>query len=236
MSGTNITVQEGWVHVTHRSFTSTSKEGKSFSVPAAALIGVSAPMKSYPHFIVLHLDGIPHPLPDYKGLNLDMYAMEVKKRQVPELLAEIRSAIDTYAGTPVPASWQPVPQPEDVMEHILRAETVLVSVATALGGSGTVETGGGKESAQVTGMLPPVWGQQLQQESRLQAGVPANPFATAAPAAPEPTAAEVVGDAPGKVSDAGPVMDQLQRLVDMHTQGYLTDQEFMAAKAKLLGL
>lgn len=115
-------------------------------------------MKSYPHFIVLHLDGIPHPLPDYKGLNLDMYAMEVKKRQVPELLAEIRSAIDTYAGTPVPASWQPVPQPEDVMEHILRAETVLVSVATALGGSGTVETGGGKESAQVTGMLPPVWG------------------------------------------------------------------------------
>lgn len=236
MSGTSITVRDGWVHVTHRSFTSPSKEGKSFSVPAAALTGVSAPMRSYPHFIVLHLEGIPHPLPEYKGLDLDMYAMEVKKRQVPGLLAEIGAAIDSYAGTPVPASWRPVPQPEDAMEHILSEEVVLVSATTAFGVSGTAVAGGNHAAAQVAGMQPPVWARQVQQEPQSQMGVPANPFASAAPVVPEPTAAESVESGPEQVHDADPVMDQLQRLVDMHTQGYLTDQEFMAAKAKLLGL
>ena len=41
---------------------------------------------------------------------------------------------------------------------------------------------------------------------------------------------------PQQAAPAGPSMlDQLNQLTDLHTQGALTDEEFAAAKAKLLG-
>ena len=41
---------------------------------------------------------------------------------------------------------------------------------------------------------------------------------------------------PPAPSAAESQMDDLQRLADLHSQGVLTDEEFAAAKAKVLGL
>lgn len=41
--------------------------------------------------------------------------------------------------------------------------------------------------------------------------------------------------APAAAGGGGDLMGQLQQLADLHTQGILSDQEFAAAKAKLLG-
>lgn len=65
----------------------------------------------------------------------------------------------------------------------------------------------------------------------------AYPGASAGPgaAAAGDTAAQA---APGQEKDAGastPVSDQLNQLMVMHDQGVLTDEEFAAAKAKVLG-
>lgn len=40
--------------------------------------------------------------------------------------------------------------------------------------------------------------------------------------------------APASAAPAGDLMDQLQKLGDLHQQGILTDEEFAAQKAKLL--
>jgi membrane protease subunit (stomatin/prohibitin family) len=50
--------------------------------------------------------------------------------------------------------------------------------------------------------------------------------AAAAPAAPAPAAAPAVD----------PTMAELQNLANLHTQGILSDEEFAAAKAKVLGI
>jgi len=68
---------------------------------------------------------------------------------------------------------------------------------------------------------------QLEQQ-QYQQQQPPQQQAYAAPAAPpEPPAAS-----------AGPasVSDQLNQLMELHNQGMLTDEEFSAAKAKVLGI
>lgn len=67
-----------------------------------------------------------------------------------------------------------------------------------------------------------------QQQAQMQAAAQqaAAQQAAAQQAAPPPAAAA----APG-----GDLMAQLQQLATMHTQGLLSDEEFAAAKAKLLG-
>jgi hypothetical protein len=65
--------------------------------------------------------------------------------------------------------------------------------------------------------------QQQRAEQRAQ-----EQAAAAAPAAPEPPAAP----APPAADD---LTSQLQRLGDLHAAGTLTDDEFTAAKARLLG-
>ena len=52
----------------------------------------------------------------------------------------------------------------------------------------------------------------------------------AAPAAPPPAAAPAAAPAAG-----GSIVDQLKELTDMKASGALSDQEFEAAKARLLG-
>ncbi len=64
-----------------------------------------------------------------------------------------------------------------------------------------------------------------QQQAQMQAAAQ-QAAAQQAAAAPPPAAAA----APG-----GDLMAQLQQLATMHTQGLLSDEEFAAAKAKLLG-
>ena len=55
----------------------------------------------------------------------------------------------------------------------------------------------------------------------------------AAAAAPAP--APVAAPAPAPVAPAGIDVEQLKQLGDLHTAGILTDEEFAAQKAKLLG-
>ena len=70
--------------------------------------------------------------------------------------------------------------------------------------------------------------QQQQQQAGLCPPSRAMPPASSPRLAPPPPQA-----APQPAS--GDLVSQLQRLGDLHTQGAITDEEFTAAKAKLLG-
>ena len=76
-------------------------------------------------------------------------------------------------------------------------------------------------------------GAQQQAAADQQAEQAAEQQAAAAAAAPAPVAA--VAPAPAPVAPAGIDMEQLKQLGDLHTAGILTDEEFAAQKAKLLG-
>jgi hypothetical protein len=67
--------------------------------------------------------------------------------------------------------------------------------------------------------------QQQRAQQRAAEQQPAAPAEPAAPAAPEPPAAPAADD----------LVSQLARLGDLHTAGTLTDDEFAAAKASLIG-
>ena len=70
--------------------------------------------------------------------------------------------------------------------------------------------------------------QQAEYEQQLAAQAPAEPqvvYVQAPEAAPAPAAP----------ASAGIDMEQLKQLGDLHAAGVLTDEEFAAAKAKLLG-
>ena len=70
-----------------------------------------------------------------------------------------------------------------------------------------------------------------QQERAQQRSAEQQPVETAAPAAPAPPPAPEAPAAPA----ADDLTTQLQRLGDLHASGTLTDDEFTAAKARLLG-
>jgi hypothetical protein len=84
---------------------------------------------------------------------------------------------------------------------------------------------------------------QGQPTSDLEAGqVPAQPTAGQFQAAPETAPPGSPGPGGGTTGEQGshagdtvPVLDQLSQLTAMHDQGALTDEEFAAAKAKVLG-
>ena len=68
--------------------------------------------------------------------------------------------------------------------------------------------------------------QQYQQQPQYQQGPPPDQYAQQQYAPPQQAAPP----------DAGPSMaDQLQQIATLHQQGVLSDDEFAAAKAKLLG-
>jgi hypothetical protein len=58
---------------------------------------------------------------------------------------------------------------------------------------------------------------------------------TAPPPAAPTAAAGYPGTGPAAGSSAASLSDQLNQLMSLHSQGMLTDAEFSAAKAKLLG-
>lgn len=68
--------------------------------------------------------------------------------------------------------------------------------------------------------------EQSQQAQQAQQAPP--------PQAPAPQAAPAPAPAAGGISDEA--LDQLQKLSALHSAGALTDEEFAAAKAKILGL
>jgi multidrug resistance efflux pump len=97
-----------------------------------------------------------------------------------------------------------------------------IARAAVIGGAGYMA---GKSRAK---------GQAAEQEQNQQiAELQAQQAQQAAAAQPQaPVAAPVAGPAP----DADPTTAELQRLAGLHTQGILTDEEFAAAKAKVLGI
>ena len=70
-----------------------------------------------------------------------------------------------------------------------------------------------------------------QQERAQQRQAEQQPEPAAAPAAPAPPPAPAAPAAP----EADDLVTQLHRLGDLHAAGTLTDDEFAAAKARLLG-
>ena len=79
--------------------------------------------------------------------------------------------------------------------------------------------------------------QQKQQAGAAQAQAAAEQQAAQAapPPPPPPPAPAVPQDAP-PAAGPGDLMDQLERLANLKTSGLLSDEEFSAAKAQLLGL
>ena len=79
--------------------------------------------------------------------------------------------------------------------------------------------------------------QQKQQAGAAQAQAAAQQEAAqAAQAAPPPPPAPAVPQDAPPAAGSGDLMDQLERLGNLKTSGLLSDEEFSAAKAQLLGL
>lgn len=94
-----------------------------------------------------------------------------------------------------------------------------IARAAVIGGAGYMA---GKSRAK---------GQAAEQEQNQQiAELQAQQAAQQAQQAPPP--APVAGPAP----EVDPTTAELQRLAGLHSQGILTDEEFSAAKAKVLGI
>jgi hypothetical protein len=77
-------------------------------------------------------------------------------------------------------------------------------------------------------------GQEQQQYADPQYAAP--PPQYAAPPPPQYAPAPQPQYAPAPAADPGGLSGELERLADLHRQGLLTDDEFNAAKAKLLGI
>ena len=79
--------------------------------------------------------------------------------------------------------------------------------------------------------------QQKQQAGAAQAQAAAQQQAAqAAQAAPPPPPAPAAPQDAPPAAGSGDLMDQLERLANLKTSGLLSDEEFSAAKAQLLGM
>ncbi|MEF2978815.1 SHOCT domain-containing protein [Subtercola sp. YIM 133946] len=80
-------------------------------------------------------------------------------------------------------------------------------------------------------------GQAEQQQYEAQQQQAQIDAAAAAAVAAQTAAAPVAAPAPAAPADSGSdVIGELQKLAGLHSQGILSDAEFSAAKAKLLGI
>jgi hypothetical protein len=100
---------------------------------------------------------------------------------------------------------------------------VVAGTATAVSGNVARRQAGKAQQAQMAA--------EMQQE-QMKAEVRAEMAAEAAAAAPPPPPP---APAPAAAPAADDTMAKLQQLADMKAQGILTDEEFAAAKAKVLG-
>ena len=79
--------------------------------------------------------------------------------------------------------------------------------------------------------------QKKQQAGAAQAQAAAEQqTAQAAPPPPPPSPAPAVPQDAPPAAGSGDLMDQLERLANLKTSGLLSDEEFSAAKAQLLGM
>jgi hypothetical protein len=100
---------------------------------------------------------------------------------------------------------------------------VVAGTATAVSGNVARRQAGKAQQAQMAA--------EMQQE-QMKAEVRAEMAAEAAAAAPPPPPP---APAPAAAPAADDTMAKIQQLADMKAQGILTDEEFAAAKAKVLG-
>lgn len=101
---------------------------------------------------------------------------------------------------------------------------VIAGTATAVSGNVARRQAGKAQQAQMAA--------EMQQE-QMKAELRAEMAAEAAAATPPPPPAPVAAPAAPAADDP---MAKLQQLADMKAQGLLTDEEFAAAKAKVLGV
>jgi hypothetical protein len=90
-------------------------------------------------------------------------------------------------------------------------------------------------TAVIAGTATAVSGSIQQKQQAGAARAQAEQEAAQAAQAPPPPAPAVPQDAP-PAAGPGDLMDQLERLGNLKTSGLLSDEEFSAAKAQLLGL
>ncbi len=102
---------------------------------------------------------------------------------------------------------------------------VVAGTATAVSGNVARRQAGKAQQAQMAAEM-----QQEQMKAEVRAEMAAE-AAAAAPPPPPPAPAPAPAAAPA----ADDTMAKLQQLADMKAQGILTDEEFAAAKAKVLG-
>lgn len=101
---------------------------------------------------------------------------------------------------------------------------VIAGTATAVSGNVARRQAGKAQQQQMAAEM-----EQEQMKAEIRAEMEAESAAAAPPPPPAPAAAPAAAPAP-----AADPMAQLQKLADMKAQGLLTDEEFAAAKAKLL--
>lgn len=101
---------------------------------------------------------------------------------------------------------------------------VIAGTATAVSGNVARRQAGKAQQAQMAAEM-----QQEQMKAELRAEMAAEAAAAAPP--PPPPAPAAAPAAPA----GDDTMAKLQQLADMKAQGLLTDEEFAAAKAKVLG-
>ncbi len=104
---------------------------------------------------------------------------------------------------------------------------VVAGTATAVSGNVARRQAGKAQQAQMAAEM-----QQEQMKAEVRAEMAAE---AAAAAPPPPPPAPAPAPAPAAAPAADDTMAKLQQLADMKAQGILTDEEFAAAKAKLLG-
>ncbi|WP_431279958.1 SHOCT domain-containing protein [Leifsonia poae] len=111
---------------------------------------------------------------------------------------------------------------------LLRAAATTAVVA----GTATAVSGGirGRQDARAQQAAEAQAYEQQQQQAQMDAAAAQAVAAQQAAAQPAYAAPPAPAAAPG-----GDMMAQLQNLASMHSQGILSDEEFAAAKAKLLG-
>jgi hypothetical protein len=97
-----------------------------------------------------------------------------------------------------------------------------------IAGTATAVSGSVAEGRQARAQLA-----QAQQQAEIDQAVAAQLAATPATPAPAPEAATSPPPAP---APQDPTMAELERLVEMKQHGFLSDEEFAAMKARLLGL
>jgi hypothetical protein len=115
---------------------------------------------------------------------------------------------------------RPVMRPRRSLLGTMATTAVVAGTATAVSGAVAGHQRGKQQAAAAEAAESQQMAEMQQQMDALQA----QQAAAAVPAAPAAAAA----------APTDPMMQQLEQLGQMHAQGLLTDEEFAAAKAKLL--